>query len=550
MIGGDAREADRALSANGATDQEPSVSGLLWYVLGRAFIVTLFLGGTVVVGMSHPFAFFHFPDLRLIFLLSVTFLQICFSLLWLLLWQRRLRQFVQFQLVWDLLLCLGTVYITGGITSLFSFTFIFVILSCALVASRAELYSTIVAAVILYAGLVSLQFYGYLPLKAAAVELSPADVVYRLFLNVAAFLLAGLLGAVLSARLRRSQQLLEREQHDHAELEMLNSAILRSIPSGLIVVDGKGWIHSFNSAAAQISGVAVEKALELNIKQIFAAVDVASMTLPQERKEFVFVASDGDERIIGYSARHITTGDNTSILLTFQDLTESKKLEESLRLGERLAAVGALAAGLAHEIRNPLASLSGSVQLLAEQGNFGRVDRQLLDIVHRETSRLNRLVSDFLVFAKPRQPECERCDIGALLRELVALMSADPAYADVDIDCGACHECSISADVEQIRQALWNLLVNAAIFALEPKQVQIGMDCQRHCFWIDDNGPGVAENIKKRIFEPFYTTRASGTGLGLSIVHAIVSAHGGTIECLDSPLGGTRMQVYLPVTEE
>ncbi len=550
MIGGDAREADRALSANGATDQEPSVSGLLWYVLGRAFIVTLFLGGTVVVGMSHPFAFFHFPDLRLIFLLSVTFLQICFSLLWLLLWQRRLRQFVQFQLVWDLLLCLGTVYITGGITSLFSFTFIFVILSCALVASRAELYSTVAAAVILYAGLVDLQYYGYLPLKSAVVGLSPADVMYRLFLNVAAFLLAGVLGAVLSARLRRSEQMLQREQHDHAELELLNSAILRSIPSGLIVVDNNGQIHSFNSAAAQICGVDSRWAIDRNIKQIFSAFDIDRLNLPVEREEFIFLNKKGEERIIGYNARYIATEDRARILLTFQDLTESKKLEDSLQLRERLAAVGALAAGLAHEIRNPLTSLSGSVQLLAEHGDFSCTDRQLLDIVHRETSRLNRLVSDFLVFAKPRQPECKDCDLGALFRELVALMSSDPEYAQVTIDCSNCRSCIVCADVEQIRQAAWNLLVNAAIFALEPKQVQIGMDCQRHCFWIDDNGPGVAENIKKRIFEPFYTTRASGTGLGLSIVHAIVSAHGGTIECLDSPLGGARVQVCLPVTEE
>jgi len=220
-----------------------TLASLLWYLLGRAFIVTLFLGVTVVIRFTSSTQFFHLPDIQLVTLLFLTFLQICFSLLWLLRWQKKLRLFVQLQLVWDLILSALTVYLTGGIESIFSFLFIFVILSCALLSSRNEMVMTVVATVILYSGLVGLQYYDYLPMVKNVVLLNTTDIVYRLFLNIVAFLLAGLLGSVLSTRLRRSEFLLQRNRNEYAELEKLNQMILKSIPSGLMVVDAEGKIY-------------------------------------------------------------------------------------------------------------------------------------------------------------------------------------------------------------------------------------------------------------------------------------------------------------------
>ena len=522
-----------------------SVSALLWYLLGRAFIVTLFLGGTVFLEFPQSLQSFFIPDLRLIFLLSLTFFQICFSLLWLLRWQNHLRQFVQFQLVWDLLLSILAVYMTGGTASPFSFLFIFVILSSALMATRFDVIVTVAAAVVLYGGLIDLQFYGYLPTGPGAMEMTPSDVFYRLFLNVTAFLLTGFLGTILANRMRYSESLLEQERQDYAELERLNHIILHNIPSGLIVVDGDGVIRSFNFAAVAICGIAVSTAIRSPLAQIFPQLPPEKLSQPVERGEFAYIKPGGEKRILGFNAlpfRDIQQK-QAGTLITFQDLTETKRLEQNLQLGERLAAVGKLAAGLAHEIRNPLASLSGSVQLLTEQSCLDGSDKHLLEIVNRETSRLNRLLSDFLVFARPRAPEKKFSSIKSLIGEVYDLARTDPKFSFVDLRLDIKEDKSLLIDSGQIHQALWNLLVNAEQFATPPKKIIIGFDASKNALWVDDNGPGVHGDEKKQIFEPFYSSRAEGTGLGLAIIHAIVTAHQATVECLESPLGGARFEI-------
>ncbi|MBF0644682.1 PAS domain S-box protein [Desulfuromonas acetoxidans] len=529
----------------------PSVSTLLWYLMGRAFIVILFLGGTVFLEFPQSLQALFAPDIRLIFLLSLTFFQICFSLLWLLRWQNHLRQFVQFQLVWDLLLSVLTVYVTGGVASLFSFLFIFVILSSALMATRTDVMVTVGASVVLYGGLVDLQYYGYLHVGVQSLQLTQSDVFYRLFLNVTAFLLSGFLGTILAGRLRRSELLLQQERNDYAELERLNRIILQNIPSGLIVVDHKGIIRSFNSAAASICGLAVSKVLRGPLTNVFPCLKITEMNLPVERGEFEYVKAEGDKRILGYNAFPFSDfqKDEIGILMTFQDLTETKRLEHNLQLGERLAAIGKLAAGLAHEIRNPLASLSGSVQLLTEQAGLDESDQHLLEIVNRETSRLNRLLGDFLVFARPRVPEKAPCSIKSLINEVCELAKTDPRFTAVKLEVVVEKDRKLPLDSGQIHQALWNLLVNAAQFSLAPKLITIGFDSDTCTLWVDDNGPGVSSDEKKMIFEPFYSSRAEGTGLGLSIIHAIVTAHRGTVECVESPWGGARFQINFNLDE-
>jgi len=524
-----------------------SVALLVWYLLARTFITTLFLGGTVFLSQFYPGGGLFDADLRLLFLLSITFLQICISLVWLLRRQVYSRLFIQIQLGWDLLLSFFVVYITGGAASLFPFLFIFVILSSALVATRKDLYTTVVAAVVFYTGLVGLQYYAYLPMVYVSLPLDNKEIIYRLFLNLVTFVLAGILGNILSLRLRRSEQLLQRKREDYAALEQLNSVILQNIPSGLIVVDASGKINLFNVAAATMCAISSSDAYKKKISDIFPELIIDKKALPVDRGEFSYVNEKEEQRIIGYNAIQIQQDGvgMERILITFQDLTDAKKLEYSLQLGERLAAVGKLAAGLAHEIRNPLASLGGSIQLLAEQVDFKATNQKLFAIIQRETERLNRLVSDFLVFAKPQMPVLIEGDLIETVNEVVMLAKSDPLFAQIQVELVMPKAYLVRMDKAQIHQALWNLLVNAVQFAQQPKHIVVGVDSKKGLLWVDDNGVGVNAENKMRMFDPFYTTRPAGTGLGLSIVHAIISAHGWSIECAENSWGGARFQIVL-----
>jgi len=187
--------------------------------------------------------------------------------------------------------------------------------------------------------------------------------------------------------------------------------------------------------------------------------------------------------------------------------------------------------------------LSGSVQLLTEKAGFDASDQHLLEIVNRETTRLNRLLGDFLVFARPRTPEKTACSIKGLIAEVFKLAKADPRFSSVKLELDVEEDRILEIDSGQIHQALWNLLVNAAQFASPPKRILVGFNAETNMLWVDDNGPGVSSDEKKQIFEPFYSSRAEGTGLGLSIIHAIVTAHQASIECLENPWGGARFQI-------
>ncbi|MCD6525739.1 MAG: PAS domain S-box protein [Desulfuromonas sp.] len=519
---------------------------LLWFLLGRAFIASLFLGGTVYFSYSSSVSPPYHLDLRLVLLLALTFLQICFSLLWILKGVRRQGAFIQVQIVWDLALCTLTVYVTGGVASQFAFLYIFVIFASGLFCKTTEVFMTFAAAMILYGGLVDLQYYGFISPES---HLSSQQIFYRLFLNSAAFLLTGLLSAVLSSRLQKSQCLLERERSEFVELEHLNSLILKSIPSGLAVIDLQGGVRSFNEAAASISGVDSRGALSSTVADIFPQLDLRSANLLVERGEFHYVHPVGEQRIIGYSTSsiHDSSGSYCGILIAFQDLTKIKKMEQDLQLKDKLSAIGGLSAGLAHEIRNPLASLSGSVELMKENATFSAADEQLMEIVSREAGRLNRLLSDFLIFARPREPQCVHCNLSIVIDDVVALARSDADFAGITISWDYSEDLWADVDQEMFQQLIWNLVKNGSRFVGKPGQIGIYVSVEQHSFWVDDNGHGVDDAMRKKIFEPFYTTRADGTGLGLSIAHSIVTAHDGTIECLDNSWGGARFLVSLPV---
>jgi two-component system sensor histidine kinase PilS (NtrC family) len=237
-------------------------------------------------------------------------------------------------------------------------------------------------------------------------------------------------------------------------------------------------------------------------------------------------------------------------VINFQDLTELRRLEQHMRRAERLATVGQLAAGIAHEIRNPLASISGSIELLRQAPIASDEDRTLMAIVHREIQRLNGLVGDLLDYANPRPSEPVMFDLGVLVRETVQVSRADPAFAHVEVAAAADEPLAVYADPSKLRQVLWNLLRNAAdAAAAGGKHVRVeARRAAEHqvTITVEDDGPGIPEDQVSRIFDPFFTTKKKGTGLGLATCHAVVAEHGGRIDLETQVRKGTKVVVRLP----
>ena len=236
-------------------------------------------------------------------------------------------------------------------------------------------------------------------------------------------------------------------------------------------------------------------------------------------------------------------------IVNFQDLTELRRLEQHMRRAERLATVGQLAAGIAHEIRNPLASISGSIELLRQAPPASDEDRTLMAIVHREIQRLNELVGDLLDYANPRPSQPVDFDLGVLVRETLQVSRADRALADVEIATAADEPLLVHADPSKLRQVVWNLVRNAADAAAaggKHVRVEARRAGEQATITVEDDGPGIPPDRIGRIFDPFYTTKQKGTGLGLATCHAIVAEHGGRID-LESEVGkGTKVVVRLP----
>lgn len=234
------------------------------------------------------------------------------------------------------------------------------------------------------------------------------------------------------------------------------------------------------------------------------------------------------------------------MLITFQDLSHLKEMEAQLKRADRLAAAGQLAAGMAHEIRNPLASISGSVQLLMEDDKLEQQDRRLMGIVVREAERLNALLTDFLVFARP-SPLCfESVDLAELLDELVVMVAADERFKDIELQKDYDSALEWYCDRGQLRQALWNLLVNGAEAMEHGGRLICGLDSEAAAVFIEDTGPGIPDAIREKVFDPFFTTKDSGTGLGLATVHAIVEAHQGRLDLIKAEGGGERFVISMP----
>jgi two-component system sensor histidine kinase PilS (NtrC family) len=548
------------------------LEGLLAF---RVVIVTVLLGSSVAIDAQALSSLSNPKNLTLLSLIVGTYLLTILYALGLR-YLEDLRVLAQLQIAGDLFVTAILVTATGGLDSLFVFLFYLNIINAAVVAGRrsAVLTATATASAFLFLALAAWEIIDLPALEAARTSRSLQELIYEVGINsVAAFMVAVLAG-YLAERLGEVTGELERQQSSIKELRALNANILASLNSGLLTVNSNGAVIFFNRAAEAITGQSAAHVYGKQLDDVFPAIggplSDASHLLGEStydepglgganesRLESVYVRPDGEEVYLGFSVSLLRDSNDevAGRIVIFQDLSEVKKLEREKKRSERLAAIGELAASIAHEIRNPLASISGSVEMLESMGDLDDDDATLMRIIVREVDRLNKLITNFLDYSRPSSLERSEADLIELIKEVLELFRNRAANGEVTLDFEVeqgLEAAPAMVDREAFRQVLWNLLNNARE-AMEDRpgphhtHLRVSQRADQWVVAIEDNGPGLDPAVADRIFEPFFTTKEKGTGLGLATIHRLVEQHDGKIHVMNADeLDGARFEIELP----
>lgn len=538
-----------------------------WLSIMRAGVTSLLV---VSVGGVYLWGHLAFPIGPFAAVVAASYL---LSLGWWLL-SRRFGDSVRFteaQIYVDVLLETALVYVTGGPFSLFAFIYLFSILATSILVTPRRSFVTATAVVLCHGILLDLQFFRLIP----PVGGTPArlDVVAEgsltillIAANVCASYTVAYLGTYLAGQLSRARSEARRTEASLAELQVQHEDIVQSVSSGLVTFDREGRVMTANRTVETLAG---RSEAELR-GELWAGVFGQAPTFAQVweqlragvrapyRFEAVLRCREGAPIPVGVSASLLRrgSGEPMGLICSFQDLTEIKRMEARIQQADRLAAIGRLAAGLAHEIRNPIASIRGSIEVLRQNLRPEGADQRLMDIILRESDRLDGTLTEFLEFSRPRPLAPALTDLTAIVDEVLLLLAHQApeglrtvtAYPDGTIKA--------YVDPAQLRQALWNLGRNAVEAMPRGGCLRVEARVRREPWQgravaeivVEDTGGGVPPEHLPHIFEPFYTTKPDGTGLGLAIVHRIVQDHEGEVR-VEAGARGARFVVTLPGVE-
>jgi two-component system, NtrC family, sensor histidine kinase PilS len=533
---------------------------LLWLITARAAVISVLLGSAVLIQIKSPGSF---PIDPYFFLLGLTFaLTVFYSLT--LRHAERHRWLVDLQLAADAAIVSGMVFVTGGVNSYFSTLYVLPIIA----ASTLQLWrgGIVVGALssVLYTGIVLTQYLGTpaSPIVVVAENLPPLRVaIYTVGLNVFGFLAVAALTGYLADGLRRADAQLQQASSELADVQAFSRHVVDSLTSGLATTDMTGIVVTYNRAAEAITGLTGSRAIGepasavLQLPASLAGLFGPAPGRPkQTRVEYGFTRTDGRQIEMGLAAVPLMTPrGETGFILTFQDVTESRKIEREARVQQRLAAVGEMAAGIAHEIRNPLASMSGSIQILRQELPLSDEQGQLMDIVIRESERLNETIRSFLAYARPQRQSMRHLDVRQIITDTATLLHNSPERSESHRIAVAVpgEPVMLQADEAQIRQIVWNLATNGLRAMPSGGILTLAVtpatdDAPYVAISVSDEGVGIAPEELEGIFQPFRGSFERGTGLGLAMVHRIVSDYSGEVKVNSTRGAGTTVQVRFP----
>jgi two-component system sensor histidine kinase PilS (NtrC family) len=449
------------------------------------------------------------------------------------------------------------VYLTGGAQSPYAFLYALSIVAAGAIGYRRAAIAVTAASLVLASAIALLAWVHAfdLPMSEAVRpwDASRIELIRAVAIQIAAMLGVGALSVIFGDQLQRGAETLATTRRAAAELLTLHRDIVRSVSSGLITIAPDGTVLSANAAAADILRRRGDDLTGRSIDVVMPRLTELAAGHTELRRADLVIPSPGPlaghDLVVGVTVSPLRDAQDHVIgnVVNFQDLTELRRLEQHMRRSERLATVGQLAAGIAHEIRNPLAAISGSIELLRAGPGAGDDDRALMAIVHREIQRLNAMITDLLDYANPKPSQLIELDVGVLVDEVVQVARADQAFAKVELVAAVVRPLPCRADPAKLRQVVWNLVGNAAEAGGTRVVVEArAIDDDNVAIAVIDDGTGIAAEQVARIFDPFFTTKQTGTGLGLATSHAVVAEHGGRIDVDSTPGRGTTMTVRLP----
>ena len=529
----------------------------------RLVVATVLLGSAVIVQLREPDASSINP---FFFLIGLTY-AVSLGFIGSLRFVDRFPWLTDIHFVIDAMLVSAVVFLTGGVQSFFTILYMLPIVAASAMQSGRGGLQLAGFSTILFVGVVMAQYLhadGYLVLPrniSINTEMPPVSVAqYSVALNAFGFFVVAVLSGSLAERARLGEQQLEEATEEIADLQAFNQYVLDNLVSGLATADAGNRLLTFNRSAMLITGRGGalpigESAVDvLQLPPAFATTISKDLARVRSmRIDYQYQRDAGRIIEVGVSVAALPLPDGTTgYVYTFQDVTEVKRFEQTARLQQRLAAVGEMAAGIAHEIRNPLASMSGSMQILKEELPLSGDQAQLMDIVLKESERLNHTIKSFLAYARPQRFSLQQLDLRSVVQETAILLRNSPEVEEshtIEVEPSG-EPVTIDADESQIRQILWNLATNGLRAMPEGGTLRMSAVAEGAAatLRVEDEGVGIPPEEVEKIFQPFRGSFGKGTGLGLAIVHRIVTDYDGNIEVKPRSGGGTIFRVTFPAT--
>jgi len=533
-------------------------SSLKSFVTIRVLVATVLLGSGAAIYFgngSRTEAFYLAAVLALVYFLSLVYL--IFSSFYI----SRPGLVKGIQLFFDILLATFVIFLTGGKSSPFIFLYVVIIFFSSLTVSRLAGYIVAGISGILYLFIVlydiRLDFPAGFDIEILTSpfiiqdrELWKEKGIVSTYFHLTGFILISILSGYVSQRIQITRRELSESRKSLSILQNLHENILQNLTSGVITVDLEGRVISLNRKGLEILEINNEEELIGNkFSYIMPGTRIDDL-ISKRREQVLYTTPSGKKSTLGFSTSKLRDNLNKTqgYIIIFQDLTDVKELEDRVKDSEKLALLGQLAAGLAHELRNPLSAISGAVEIISKDMVESEDNERLIKVASQEVERLNLLVEDFLILTVPIQSFSTAVDLGVLISETVDSFSKTMRRKDLNIVTDLESGTYVLANSYRIKQAIWNLLLNSMDAMPTGGTVTIRTRVEGENIQIElaDDGMGISNKVISKVFDPFFTTKQVGTGLGLAIVQKVVEGYNGKINIMSSKGKGTTLIINFP----